>query len=893
MEIPILRTKLHIPQLRSELVSRPYLLEKLDEGLKCRLTLISSPAGFGKTTLLSQWVRHKGLPTGWITLNKDDNDFPRFLSYLITALQNVSPAVEPDALELLHAPQPPPIQAVLTVLLNQIDHIPFDFLLILDDYHLIEQAGIHQAVETLLKHMPPQMHMVIVSRGDPPIQLARLRGQGQLVELRLGDLRFSAEDCANFFTKSLDKPLSVSDLQRLLERTEGWVTGLQMAAISIQGRKDISGFIQSFSGSHRYILDYLIEEVLEKQSDDVRDFLIQTSILEQFTGALCNTITDRDDAVEILDYLEKSNLFIVPLDDHRQWYRYHRLFADLLQARLRETSPDLVPGLHERAGIWYQENGYISSAVDHALAAGKHQRAIALIKDVAEKMLMRSESSSLMAWRKKLPADLIPKYPNLAFVFLWAQAIQEYRFEEIQAALDRLENEDALLPGRKATLLAFIEISKFEIGNAEPYARQALDDLDEGDSYFRSFALWIYGLIQAINNNLHESIQVFEDLYRLSQNQHNLMFAMLTACQMARAQMHLGRLAESEKIYLKALAAGKNRHGGYLPIAGEALMGLGDLYREQNLLDQATDHLLEGIELTKMWRDVAALEGYLYLARVKQAQDDWPAAEDALDKAMAMAVKYDATDIDDRMVEIGQARLWLATGDVASVEALAAKLDIQNSADLDSWKDQTPVEFHFKIRESVILTRLCLKQEKYSEALAWIDRQLGAFKTLGRKESLVEVYLLQAETYQALGNSGEALQSLNQALAIAEPAGYLRIFLDQGPPIQKLLERSSRTPYVNQLITLFRTTQEKHPLDPETLSDPKNISDPQYLIDPLSERELEILRLLPTNLTTPEIAQRLFISVSTVRSHIKSIYSKLNVHRRSEAVNHADELGLL
>ncbi len=878
---PLLRTKLHIPRLRPELVSRLHLLEKLDDGLNTRLTLISSPAGFGKTTLLSEWVQKTTLPVGWITLDKDDNDFPRFLAYLIAALQKINPEVEPDALELLHAPQPPSVQAVLTVLLNQIDQIPEDFLLVLDDYHLIEQAVIHQAVEILINHMPPQMHLVIVSRADPPIQLARLRGQGQLVELRLQDLRFSAEDCTRFFSKSLDMNLSDTDLQRLLARTEGWITGLQMAALSLRGRPDVRAFIESFSGSHRYILDYLIEEVLELQSDEVRSFLFQTSILDRFTGDLCNAVTKRDDAEEILAFLERSNLFIVPLDEHRQWYRYHRLFADLLQARLRENHPAEFPTLHERASRWHQKNGFLSSAVDHALAAGQHGKAVELIGEIAEKKLMRSETATLLAWKEKLPPAALAENPNLVFVFLWANAIAAYQFDTIQETLIRLSAGGGLLPGRAETLLAFIAISKFEMAAAEQQARKALTELGTEDIYFRSFALWIYGLTQALKNEYQEAILVMEELFKVSRDHENLMFSMLTACQMARLQMHLGRLDKAEKIYQQALAAGKNRRGRYLPISGEALMGLGDLYREQNLLDQATDHIIEGIELTKMWRDVAALEGYLYLARVKRAQADWPAAQDALDKAWDLAIKYDATDIDDRMVALEQARLWLAAGDLPAVEAWAARLPVQDPTDLGALADQGTVEYQFKTRESLILTRLCIKQGQYAEALAWIDHQLKALESLGRKEIQVETHLLQAETHQSAGDTRKALAALEQALAIAEPSGYIRIVLDQGPPIQKLLEKVKRTTYINKLLSQFQPAG-RQPVAP-----------PQSLIDPLSERELEILRLLPTNLTTPEMAAELYISVSTVRSHIKSIYSKLNVHRRTEAVNQAEDLGLL
>jgi LuxR family maltose regulon positive regulatory protein len=878
--IPLLKTKLYIPKTRPDLVSRPRLIERLNTGMNSKLILISAPAGFGKTTLLCEWVEEMGLPTSWISLDEEDNDFTRFLTYLITALQGIYSDIDETPLELLRTPQNPSTQGVFTVLLNQLEEIPFDFLLVIDDYHLIEDQAIHHAMDFLISYLPSQMHLVLVSRADPPLHLARLRGQGQLLEVRMDDLRFHQEECAQFLQQALDTRFSESDVSRLLARTEGWVTGLQMAALSLQGHKNISTFVDSFSGSHRYILDYLIEEVLQRQTDEVRTFLYQTSILPRLNGDLCNAVTGREDSQAVLAELDRSNLFVIPLDEERAWYRYHRLFSDLLQARLEENIPDQVTELHRRASHWFAGNGFISFAIDHALSAGDYQQAIDLIEGIAERTLLQAQVSTLLRWRDRLPGELVTAHPDLAFIFLWAQAIRGYRFDEVQSELEKLGETHRTRAGRKHTLQAFIEVSLANLERAGDFGQQALDELDPGDVYFRSIALWAYAMSRAVRQNLEGSYRVLEELLQVSQVQKNTLFSVLTASQMGRIQMRLGNLVQAERIYQETLEACRDTRGKLLPIAGEVLEGLGELYLELNQLDQATDCLLEGIELTMQWREVAAMEPYISLSRVKQAQGDWEAAQDALDKAMELAVKYDIIDIDDRMVDLWQARLWLAHGDLELVQKWVEKRELDEQAGLQPWGEGDPTEHQLRLRESLVATILHIKQGNYIRSLERIEWQLEVFQQQGRAVTQVELLLLKAEAMTALGEDEKALEVLEKALEIGERAGYLRTFLDQGQPVRELLGKTPPTEYVRSLLTAFEGQV------------PQRKETPQPLIDPLSERELEVLRLLPTNLTTPEIAEELFIGVNTVRSHIKSIYGKLGVHKRSEAVSSAKELGL-
>lgn len=881
MGTPLLNTKLYIPQPRSDLVSRPRLIERLNAGMDSKLILISAPAGFGKTTLLCDWVLEKDLPTGWLSLDEEDNDFTRFLSYLIAALQNVHSGIEETSLALAHTPQAPSTQGVLTVLLNQLEEIPFDFLLVLDDYHLIEDQTIHQAIDFLLSHLPSQMHLAIISRADPPLHLARLRGQNQLLEVRMNDLRFYEDECAQFICNMLGTQISENDLAKLLTLTEGWVAGLQMATMSLRDRENISDFIDSLSGSHRYILDYLVEEVLQRQTEETRTFLLETSILARLNGALCNTVTGREDSHKILAQLDKSNLFIIPLDRERSWYRYHRLFSDLLRARLGENHPEQIPDLHRRASKWCEENGFISSAIDHSLNAKDYQQAINLIEEIAERTLMQTQVSTLLRWQDKLPRNLLFGHPNLAFVFLWAQMLKGYQFDKVRDQVEKIRDDQQIQAGRKQTLLAFIEVSMANLEKAGEYARQALDELKSDDTYFRSIALWIYGVSKAVKQNLRASYQVLEELLQVSQAQKNTMFSVLTASQMGKIQMRLGNLTEAERIYQDALEASRDTQGNLLPITGEILEGLGELYLELNKLDQATECLLEGIELTKQWRDVAALESYINLSRVKQVQGEWESAQDAMDKAMDLAIKYDAVDIDDRMVSMWQARLWVARGELDPALQWATERDWEDLAELKTWEDKGPAEYQLKLRETLVITILNIKQKKYSEALDRIDWQMEIFKRQERTVTMLELMLLKAEALYAMGDLESALAAVDQALELAEPAGYVRSFLDRGRPIKELLARSKPSAYASALLSAFEEPNSKH----QAVSQP--------LIEPLSERELDVLRLLITNLTTPEMAEELYIGVNTVRSHIKSIYGKLGVHKRSEAVSSAKELGLL
>lgn len=544
---PLLGTKLFIPRRRPTLVPRPRLIERLDEGAERRLTLVSAPAGFGKTTLLAEWVGGPaagGRPAAWLSLDQGDNDLELFWAYVITALLAVRPEVGESALSLLRSPQPPPIERVLTALINDImaiDDGPSTgsgpgLILVLDDYHVIEAEPVHAAIGFLLDHLPPQMHVVVATRSDPPLALARLRGRGELTELRATDLRFTPDEAAAFLNESMGLGLPVADVAALERRTEGWIAGLQLAALSMQGREDVSGFVQAFAGDDRYIVDYLVEEVLQRQPPHIRGFLLQTSILDRLSGPLCDAVTGRDDGRELLETLERDNLFVVPLDDKRHWFRYHHLFADALRVHAAAEHPDQIPVLHRRASQWCERNGHPSEAIHHALAAEDHGRAADLIELAGRAMLTARQDEAFLAWSKVLPDELVRTRPVLCVYYALALVSVDP-----EAAEDRLGDAERLLevtapggerlgpaavemvvrdeeglrslPGTIAIVRAYRAGAAGDVPGIVHHARQAWELLPEDDHLWRGAAGGLLGLAHWTSGELEAAYRAFDDAW--------------------------------------------------------------------------------------------------------------------------------------------------------------------------------------------------------------------------------------------------------------------------------------------------------------------------------------------------------------------------------------------
>ncbi|HNT76686.1 MAG TPA: LuxR C-terminal-related transcriptional regulator [Anaerolineae bacterium] len=921
---PLLATKLYIPAPHAAIVSRPHLLARLDEGLRLgrRLTLVAAPAGYGKTTLLSEWANRCAADvTGrravaWLTLDEADGDPARFWAYVVAALRTALSLDIPDALP---TPQSSQMTALMTALINQIGARPESLLLILDDYHLATAQPIQDALAFLLEHQPPNLHLVIAARADPPLPLARLRARGQLTELRQADLCFTPEEAAAFLNQRMGLALTPSDIAALDARTEGWIAGLHMAALALQGDRagrDASAFIAAFTGAHRYILDYLLEEVLNREPPAVQTFLLQTAILDRMCAPLCDAVLreggrgregeretfspspplplspspTRTDSQATLEYLERANLFIIPLDGRREWYRYHRLFGDLLRQRLRRTAPEQVQPLHRRASAWYAAQGDAPAAIAHALAAEDFARAAELVAQVAEATLLRGEIITLLAWLQPLPDDIVRANPNLCVFHIWALLLSGHSLSLIEARLRDADVYSDLIPGQLAALRAMLAAYQIQFSRATALAQQALEQLPEESVLLRSLASWILSTFAALHGD-RAGDQSLDAIAQQGIASGNVLVAMMAMSQLAEFHTRYGRLHQAWDLYQRALRLVVDAQGRRMSIAGALLVGLGDLACEWHDFDAASQYFHEGIALIEQWNEMGALEAYLGLAQLHWFQGDATGAQTAIERARQLAVRFDMTEYDDWVVAMMQARIWIAQGnlDAAQRWAESRNLDAHTGDALLPEKDALP-EYRLRKYELAAFARLLIAQGDSAAALTVLASILPVALRQQRPALIIEIHLLEALALDAQGQRDRALVALEQSLALAEPEGYTRAFLSVGTPVVPLLRamvaRGLHPAYATRLLTFLGAATPDAALP---ASSPSTVS----LVDPLSERELEVLRLLVSALSTEEIAQTLYLSVHTVRSHLKNLYSKLNVHSRYEAVARAQDLHLL
>ena len=906
MPASILATKLYVPPARSKIVLRPRLIEQLNKGLHRRLTLISAPAGFGKTTLVSEWIASCERPAAWLSIDEGDSDLSRFLTYLISALQTIHAGIGSEVLQGIQTSQPPPIESILTTLLNEISIIPNEFILVLDDYHLIDARPVDSALTFLLEYVPPQMQVVITTREDPNLPLARFRVRDQLTELRVADLRFTPSEAAEFLNQIMGLSLSVEDVTALEIRTEGWIAGLQLAVLSMQGNQDVHGFIQAFAGDHRYIVDYLVEEVLHRQPEPIRDFLLQTSILDRFNGSLCNAVTVLTGSNSKLEQLQRGNLFLIPLDDKRDWYRYHHLFADVLRMHLIAEQPDLMPILHKRASEWFEQNGSTADAIRHALAAKDFERAANLIERALPIMRQSRQESTLLGWLKALPDELFQNHPvlNVNYVGMLIQNGQfggvESRLQEIEQWLATpegsrrppvyVDEEDfQRLPSSVHMYHAAIALAQGDTVNSMKHAGKVLELAREDDDFPRGAASSLLGLASWTDGDLETAHQMYSDGMA---HLHKVGFISdVVGGSVVQADIRIiqGRLHEAMSIYERGLQLATKQGTSVLRGAADMHVGMSDLYCEHNDLDTAEQHLLKSKELGELnglpknpyrWR--------VAMARIQGVQGDLDGALDLLDEAELLYVGDFAPNV--RPIQALKARVWIKQGELEKALAWARtqKLSI----------DEEPN--YLREFEQITFARLLLSQYQSDhldrllrDAIGHLEGLLKAAEEGGRMNSVIEILILLALAHQLQEDMPAALSSLERALKLAEPEGYIRIFVDEGAAMEKLLRKavtSKSTPdYVAKLLSAFEAERkgfgEEMPIPAAPVSG--------SLVEALSQRELEILRLFKTELSGPEIAQELVIALSTVRTHTKSIYSKLNVNSRRGAVKRAMELGLI
>ena len=872
MSTPILVTKLYIPPPRPKVVLRPRLIQRLNEGLHGKMTLISAPAGFGKTTLVGKWVAACQRPTAWLSLDERDNDPTNFLTYLVAALQTIAAHLGEGALRVLQSPQPPPSETILTALLNEITSLPDKFILVLDDYHLIDARPVDNVLTFLLEHLPPQMHLVIVTREDPYFPVARLRVRGQLTELRVADLRFTPPEAAEFLNKVMGLNLSVEDVDALERRTEGWIAGLQLAAISLRGHQAPTRFIKSFTGNHQFVLDYLVEEVLQQQSISVQTFLLRTSVLNRLCAPLCDAVLrdPTDSGEETLAYLERANLFIVPLDNERRWYRYHHLFADLLRQRLHQSTGDGGEGAaeyHRRASVWYENSGLEVEAFHHAVAANDVERAIHLIEGDGIPLHFRGAVAAVLDWLASLPTPVLDarpslwvKYASLLLVVGQTTGVEEKLHAAeiaLQGVILDLNTRDLI--GKIAAARATVALTKYQIDAIILQSQRALEYLPADNLSFRATALWTLGCAYAFQGDRAAAGRTFTESIAISQISGDIFATLLSTIGLGQVQEAENQLYLAAETYRNVLKMAGDQP---LQIIYEAHLGMARVLYEWNDLEAAEHHAQHSVQLARQYESV--IDRFIicevFLARVKLAQGKLSSAVAILAQAEQSARQ---PNFAHRMPEVAGAQVMTALhrGDVTTAAHLAQAYELPISQ-----------------------ARVHLAQGDPSAALALLEplRQQAAVK--GWAEEQLKLMVLQAIALYADGEKDKAVQMLADALVLAEPSKFIRLFVDEGWPMKQLLQEvisHGITPdYARHLWGAFSTIGTEQ-------------SSPSETMDRLSNREIEVIQLIAEGLSNQEIAERLHLSLYTVKVHARNIYSKLGVNNRTLAVATARDLGIL
>ncbi len=863
---------------------RPRLIERLDEGLHRRLTLICAPAGFGKTTLVSEWLSGWERPAAWLSLDEGDNDPTRFLAYLVAALRTIAPNIGEGVLGVLQSPQPPPTESILTALLNEIDTVPDDFVLVLDDYHVVDSKPVDDALAFLLDHLPSQMHLVIATREDPHLPLARLRARDQLTELRAAELRFTPSEAAEFLNQVMGLNLSAEDIAALEARTEGWIAGLQLAALSMRGHEDATGFIKSFTGSHHFVLDYLVEEVLGQQSESVQTFLLRTSILDRLCGPLCDAVLLDPSASgqETLEYIEHANLFIVSLDNERRWYRYHHLFADLLRQRLQQSTASStedegsgVAELHSRASVWYEDNGLDIEAFQHAAAANDVERAARLIEGEGMPLHFRGAVAPVLKWLESLPTTVLDARPSLwvmyasALLFVGQLTGVEQKLQAAEAALQGARPDDKTrdLVGHIAAIRATLAVVQHDVETIIAQSRRALEYLHPDNLPVRTATTWTLGHAYHLQGNRVAASQAYAEAISNSEAIGHIIITTM-------ATIGLGSLQEAEnQLYLAAQTYRrvlKLAGDPPLPVACEAHLGLARISYEWNDLDAAKKHGQQSVQLARQIENTdRSVACEAFLARLKLSQGDAPGAAAVLDEAEEFVRQHNFVH---QVPEVAAAQVLtlLHQGNLAAAAHLAQTYELPISQ-----------------------ARVHLAQGDTSAALAALEPLRQQAEEKGWEDERLEVMVLQAVALHAHGEKNKAVQLLGDALALAEPGGFIRIFVDEGIPMAQLLSEAAAhgimPDYIGRLLAVFEAEEHKS----EDESDLPPAPSARSLTELLSQRELEVLRLIAQGLSNREICERLFLALDTVKGHNRRIYGKLEIHTRTEAVARARELGLL
>jgi LuxR family maltose regulon positive regulatory protein len=893
MTQPLLTTKLYFPPERANLVDRPRLNARLADGLKRPLTLISAPAGYGKTTLLSGWRARSGsgFPLAWLALDPGDNNLGRFLTYVSAALETLDPRLTQDLDAQLHLPKLPPVEELITLLINGVAIYPTDFAFILDDCHVITDPTIHFTWMYLLDHLPPRMHLVMLTRSDPPIQLAKLRARGDIAELRADELRFTREEAANFFNSVMDLQLSAENVNALDQRTEGWIVGLQMAGLSMQGKADTASFIQAFTGSHRYILDYFAEEVLSRQSETIKTFLFHTSVLDQLTGPLCDAILggSHNSAQTLVD-LERKNLFLIALDDDRQWYRYHHLFQDLLEQHLKQTQPEIVNSLYERAAAWFQQNGYIQNAVEYALKARNFDLATRLIEQIKYDLMERGEIRLFVMWCQSLPEELIRSQPEIGFSYASGLTLAGYftaaekwiqHMEEGFSPLAASDPHAALRLAKAPVYRSIFARVHGDFAKAIALGQLGLDQTPLSEVRERGVALLFLGHAYFYAGNTEKAQKVLTDAVQTNLQSKHFTAFMNASHHLAQLRVLQGRLRNARDVYVKAIDFAKDQPAPIL--SGTEYAGLGDLKREWNQLDEAAIEMHRGLPLVEAGDEFFfSTETYHALIRLAISQKDWETAWSYLERAKMVARRC-RTCLENENLSTWQAWLHLAQGRLDEASQWAAEKEPEITYPFGPQQEFT----------LLTLARVWLALGLPGQAASLLERLQVAADESGRLGRALQAHMLYALAMQAGGRESQAIVELIHVLSSARDEGYVRLFLDEGAPMANLLYKVAAhattdiRDYAGKLLDAYAQDQAKLPVHAARTIREKE------LIEALSKREIEVLHLLADGCSNKEIASRLTISVGTVKRHVVHIFSKLNADNRTQAVSIARKLEII
>lgn len=928
--LPVLTTKLQIPHAHPNTVSRPHLIERLDEGLwhakgedfVRRLTLVAAPAGYGKTTLLCEWIGHLKVPSAWITFDESDSNPGSFLHYLVASLQTIQPGLGETVLAVFQSPQFPGTQLsipdVMAALVNEIAALSRPFILVLDDYHTLEEQAIHQAVMFLLDQMPEKLSLVIATRADPPLLLSRLRASRQLAEVRAEDLRFSECEATVFLRQVMHLDVQDEQVGVLTERTEGWVAGLQMAALALQGHDDIAAFVRDFSGRQRFVIDYLFEEVLRRQAEPIRTFLVQTSVLDRMTGPLCEAVFGKPESGEpglpfsslaqgsgqqILETLERANLFVVPLDNERCWYRYHQLFADLLRHRLRRNFPDLIPHLHLRAAEWFESQGNISDALGHLIEANDFGNAARLVEKFGWEFLTQGRFQQMLVWLQQIPEELIRAHPWLCIFYSWGLifAGQTSRGELYLSAAENAlssiaapaEPDTMTQLGHIAALRAYLAALNQDVTGITDYAHRALQLLPAAEGSMRSFLEYFLGYGRLLTDDLSLAEEAFASAASRGEEAGNKLIAVNALCALADVCQARGQIHRALDIYAQATNLAADERGQALPVVAEIYVGKAGLHYAWNDLKAAEDDLLAARKIGKLYSNFSLIVSCaISLSRVRLAQGDLQGAEELLQEV----------ERDERLTAVAPSAFLLAhqmtlhqsIGDLAKVSRLAKQHE---------WRPDDTRLFAWG-PAFIAYARFLLAQGESQQAHDLLETCLTRLRACGLQMLAIKALVVQAAALGAQGKQSLAEAKMELALSQAEEEGLVRTFVDEGEPVRSLLAgyRAQLTQeskaadrsdirllaYVDRLLSAFPTPASEK----AKLSSAAGVT-PSVLVEPLTARELEVLQLIAAGLSNQEIADRLVVTVGTVKAHSSAIYRKLDVPGRTRAVAVARELHII